>query len=1566
MGSACSLNSSENVVSPNQQESPKDFNQHKSIRYSERRVSKDSYASSESETKVVEVRKAHSFKLPPPRVNLMGFKTIPFGNGKKTTEEVNAEIICSYLPQHLLYNLKSLYYKSNNNSNVNDRKSKALEEEMSTTMSPLSNITYETCILMIDISGFTNLTESLSKEPNGAELLTKYINQYFTTLIAFIYDAIICQFHYPRKDRTLAECVIAAVQCALRIQQTEYLKSFKVNDNISLQIHCGVSLGYVTTHHLGVNDYWLRITSGQALLEMSSALGNSLVGQVVITRPAFEKCSNYITCRKLEIKEADVPPVRNKIDAGQSEWINEVKPLTVGFLSIIDTNKYETKDDEMQVYQTYLTNVQGVLETYEGFIANMLSDEKGTILVFSFGYPVSHISDSIRAVKAGIELSGNLSQLGMKFGLGIASGKCFIGNVGSEYRKEFTIYGDKVNLAARLMKESEKNDGVVLCEEETAQMLKGIPIEPLEPIKVKGKSDLIKIWKVKDSSISSTQMYYNIKKSPSQIMTEDHSESSGKKSYSGSEHLNSLKYPIGREEIFDSICGYVNEKQQEIEQGKKTKTKIIFVKGENGVGKSDLLRRLVSELKSKLACVYNSAIEFETPFYLYLGNLKISITERFYKKNGLDLDYNDVENLYNNISREQREEIMLETFKEEKDRDNLYLLNPVVGTEFKESKDSVKLDQEERITIAADLFARLLSISWMYMGYSAQPWFLLYDDFHFTMQFDPYSRIVTKKILDLEPGITNCVLLLSCNELPDGPQMAEKRKELDEWKAKADLVIDLKEFTKSECEEYLKLYFNASKVDPKVLDIFVEKTEGNQQFLTMALHFLQENGRTYVEDGCLKFKFTTMDTIELPATMSSFFQQKIDRLDVDSQLVLKVASSIGIQFDFETLEAIFPKESNVKKDRKLSDILKNLVGSHQFLEVVEETKGKHFLACSSSKDRTFKFKSSMMLQIVYSTTPKEQKREFHMSLAKHFIKTIEQQCRRHKSRERSSWYIKEIAVHLGHYFDKIALEETLSLGSVEKEEMLHLALACVIIPKAITLLSQEQEASVFKHLCVSFNTILEKIVTLWKGEKEGNEEVKYTDLLDVTKLNVFESVLSLIDITRKRFEGITRISSTFSILGLSFLSVKILLAKSLLKFGIFIENLFDANLMPTGEEALTKAKLYCPESEKELIFSIESERWFMAFYLNKTDEAIVLSSNLINLSTEIGDTTQQMFGSVSCMMTHNTRGNFNKVILFSEDVINQYLSDPDKYHQQSINRFRKRDALLVSCTYSMRALWSVGKYESASKYYTLGSEQSRVRLHLPSYMFFYSFACYYLLISGQLDELERSANQGMSIISIFSTTVASPTQVLSAKFYLAYVQFCRELTSGINIVEKEQRLREQADHMESLFNSLHIYAPPSLIFDYAILESRVKYLEFLDSIQIGTDVPYLEHTETLFKNALASHQENLLGEILRLQSRFLLIKCSLLEASFEECYPNVEKSYSDALQFVSSQSAHGVKLRILLDMYDCYHYLISKGLKYVEDKLPDIISDMDYLMENYIEQHESIQSLNERYKIIKQ
>ena len=261
----------------------------------------------------------------------------------------------------------------------------------------------------------------------------------------------------------MAECVIAAVQCALRIQQTEYLKSFKVNDNISLQIHCGVSLGYVTTHHLGVNDYWLRITSGQALLEMSSALGNSLVGQVVITRPAFEKCSNYITCRKLEIKEADVyvalaskrepitglslpiltvnstfipilrkfisPPVRNKIDAGQSEWINEVKPLTVGFLSIIDTNKYETKDDEMQVYQTYLTNVQGVLETYEGFIANMLSDEKGTILVFSFGYPVSHISDSIRAVKAGIELSGNLSQLGMKFGLGIASGKCFIGNV---------------------------------------------------------------------------------------------------------------------------------------------------------------------------------------------------------------------------------------------------------------------------------------------------------------------------------------------------------------------------------------------------------------------------------------------------------------------------------------------------------------------------------------------------------------------------------------------------------------------------------------------------------------------------------------------------------------------------------------------------------------------------------------------------------------------------------------------------------------------------------------------------------------------------------------------------------------------------------------------------------------------------------------------------------------------------------------------------------------------------------------------------------------------------------
>ncbi|KAG2385747.1 hypothetical protein C9374_002896 [Naegleria lovaniensis] len=1391
----------------NDHENPNVHGEGKANRYhiSEDTISVSTTGSSTISSKPsgIEVRKAYSFKIPEPRLNFVGFNFLNSHSGvnkEPFMTESNLLLYSSFLPQHLFYNMKSVYYSNISKDSKMQGVEKILDENNLSQISPLSNFSYDTCILMLDVSGFTPLTETLSKEPNGAELLTKYMNNYFTTLISYIYefggdvekfsgDALICQFYYPRKDRTLTDCLIAAVQCALKIQGTEQLRVFKINNEISLHIHCGISIGKVVTHHIGgVSDYWLRITHGQALLEMASALSNSKVGEVVLTKQAYERCKQFITCRQVEgvneevylaisskrqvasnlalpkisfhasfgsvIRKFVSPPVRKKIEAGQQDWLNEIKPLTVGFLSVSDTNTYATPNDEMNAYHMYLETIQKILDHYEGFIANMVADEKGTILVFAFGYPLTHISDPIRAVKAGTELTTKLKQGGFKFGIGIATGKCFIGCVGCSQRQEFTCYGDKVNLAARLMKESEKLEGCIICDEETSSLLKGIPVETLEPIKVKGKSEPIKVSRVIDASIQNQHMYFNSFKNqtdsngtamkntqytenssldpivssnntPISSQTEQQETNNKmlisqqpcecqKRNEFSDASLEALRAPIGREDIFEQICSVVSSKLQEFENGEPRKrSKVILVKGDVGLGKSDLFTRLAKEWRTKIACVYNSAIEFETPFYLFLGNVKISVAERVCKKYGLEMRYDNIDAIYSSITREQKEELLLSTFTSESDRKHLFLINDVFGVYFEDSSnDGEKLESSQRVSLAANLVARFLSLSWLDMKYENQAWFLLYDSFHYV---DPYSRA-------------------------------------------------------KETETLLQIYSNAESVDQKALDIIYEKTDGNQMFVTMGTHFLHDQQKLFVEDGVLKVKTTSLDGLEIPASMASLWHHKLDRLDHDTQLVLKVASACGMKFNIETLLTIFPESPLKQEEQRIVQILNDLVTQYKILELIDETKEKSFLCSSSSEKASFyKFKSSMILDILYS-----------------------------KNREKSTWYILEIASHYGEYFDKVHLEEILSGDQIlHRNDIYHVACAILFISKGLHLLGNHgAEIVKAKHLFTSLIYILENIIVTW-FEKDKYEIAPSSS----NSLNRKNSVR----------DGNKIASQT--IVGMNRASCKEFLSKLDLKYAGFLQALSDNNLMTTSNNSLKNALKYCPKKNRELYFDIYCEIWFHSFYYDLTDEALVTSSELLNLANDIGADYMQMYAYIACMMSNQTKGNFSKVAFFSDEIINQYLSDPEKYHKMSIHNFRKRDALLLSCTFAMRSLWCMGRYEKAQYYFNLGTEHSKMRLHLPSFIFFYTFTCYYLLLSRQIDELETRAAQGLQVMTIFSNNVTLPLQELGSKFYAKYVRFVRATQSTITGSSNASRdyvseLREMICHMESLFQSMNSIALP--------------------------------------------------------------------------------------------------------------------------------------------------------------
>lgn len=81
------------------------------------------------------------------------------------------------------------------------------------------------------------------------------------------------------------------------------------------------------------------------------------------------------------------------------------------------------------------------------------------------------------------------------FGVGVNCGKAVIGNVGCDFRMDFTAIGDTVNTAARL--EANAKAGQVLISEDLYERLKGrIEVTEVGPISLKGKSNTFKIYQV--------------------------------------------------------------------------------------------------------------------------------------------------------------------------------------------------------------------------------------------------------------------------------------------------------------------------------------------------------------------------------------------------------------------------------------------------------------------------------------------------------------------------------------------------------------------------------------------------------------------------------------------------------------------------------------------------------------------------------------------------------------------------------------------------------------------------------------------------------------------------------------------------------------------------------------------------------------------------------------------------------------------------------------------------------------------------------------------------------------
>ena len=98
---------------------------------------------------------------------------------------------------------------------------------------------------------------------------------------------------------------------------------------------------------------------------------------------------------------------------------------------------------------------------FEG-AAKVLVDNKGVTLSGAFGLPPrAHADDARRAITAAETLRRELEDIGLSCTVGVATGRAFCGIFGSDLRREYTLHGEVVNLASRLMQASARRDPVL-------------------------------------------------------------------------------------------------------------------------------------------------------------------------------------------------------------------------------------------------------------------------------------------------------------------------------------------------------------------------------------------------------------------------------------------------------------------------------------------------------------------------------------------------------------------------------------------------------------------------------------------------------------------------------------------------------------------------------------------------------------------------------------------------------------------------------------------------------------------------------------------------------------------------------------------------------------------------------------------------------------------------------------------------------------------------------------------------------------------------------------------------
>ncbi len=732
---------------------------------------------------------------------------------------------------------------------------------------------FKAATLFLDISGFTNMTEKLMKHGRlGAETLSEILNNIFHYVVGYIYryDGFISTF---AGDALTAIFIKGKTRSAVKAA-TEIQKFFLENQNYStklgdflLKAKQGLSYGNIDWGILGSQKVQTFYFKGESIngaavsehlcpeseividLQFKEQLKKEDVS-IMDSPIAQEVPENHFILKKIPLfslprsAQIDYVEIKEEIyklffpDLFKGEISSEFRDLASVFIVFQGS-------DSFKKFNEIVTTTLDLSASFGGYLSSLDFGDKGSLMLFLFGAPVSFEDNIMRSADFGYAIKKEFSD---KVKVGINYGTAYTGYVGSSQRSAYTALGDVVNLASRFV-ETAENSQVLVSKDIFSNVHREYKLDSIGEKEFKGKSQKIEVY---------------------ELIGPIHFEDKG---------MHTGQFVNRKEEIeaLNKLCEpfFNNEFAG-----------LIYVYGPPGIGKSKLLYEFTKPLIDRFPLIVlqtdNILKNSLNPFISFFLE-HFEITFEMSNEEKLENISRKIKDHLKEVSKLSDNKIA-KKYAEEVDRTQ----SIIAGLLDIHSANSLyeSIDPRNRF----QNFLAAIKNFFILLCYIKPVLLVLEDaygvDENSKKAFDYLMTDIQKVPL---------VIFASCRLNDDGskPEFLTKNKHLEK-------SITLKYLQDNDSKELAESIFG-KKIDENLTKFIVEKTENNPLYIEQSCAYLLENDLLEVDGS--QYVLATEDA-QLPGGISSIMISRIDRLSEKLKRLLQTATVLGKEFNIEILKKV--------------------------------------------------------------------------------------------------------------------------------------------------------------------------------------------------------------------------------------------------------------------------------------------------------------------------------------------------------------------------------------------------------------------------------------------------------------------------------------------------------------------------------------------------------------------------------------------------------------------------------------------------------------------------------------